>query len=171
MTLGLHNLKTKSGAKKIKRRVGRGNASKGNYAGRGMKGQKSRSGGKSGLKLRGVKGYLQRIPKTKGFKSLKPKNEEVNIGELNTLFNNSEEVTPRILLAKGVIKTIKNGVKVLGQGTLNKKLIVKANAFTEKAKKEIEKAGGQVEVIAKKQTYPKNKPQPKADEPMAQVKK
>ena len=146
--LSLHNLKTAKGSKKKKRRVGRGNSSgKGNYSGRGMKGQKSRSGGKKKLGLRGVKTYLQRIPKSKGFKSLKPSVETVNINSLDSAFNNGDSVTPRILLAKGMVKSVKPGVKVLGNGKLTKKLNVKANQFSKTAKDAILKTGGTVEII------------------------
>ena len=148
--LGLHNLKVSKGSKTRKRRVGRGNASgKGNYSGRGMKGQRARSGGKSGLKLRGVKGYLQRIPKSKGFQSRRIKKEEVNLRDLAKVFAAGDIITPKILLAKGLIKTIKNGVKVLGQGELKQKLDIKADAFSKAAEKAIIKAGGKAELIVK----------------------
>ena len=92
---------------------------------------------------------MQRIPKSKGFKSLKPKSEEVNIKDLEKAFNTGDSVTPKILLSKGLIRTIKNGVKVLGQGELKKKLNVKANAFSKVAEKAIIKAGGKAEVFKK----------------------
>jgi len=147
--LSLHNLKTAPGAKKRKRRVGRGNASgKGNYSGKGMKGQKARAGGSRGLKRRGIKGYLQRIPKSKGFKSLTAKFEEVNLSDLEKRFASGDEITPRILFKKDLIKSIKK-VKILGEGKLSKKLLVKANAFTKSAKEAIIKAGGTAEVYKK----------------------
>jgi len=147
----LHNLKVSKGSKTRKRRVGRGNASgKGNYSGRGIKGQRSRSGGTSGLKLRGIKGYLLKIPKSKGFRSLKLRPAAVNLKDLEKVFENGSVITPKALLAKGLVKTIKNGVKVLGQGELKKKLEVKANAFSKTAEQSIIKAGGQAELIAKK---------------------
>ncbi|PIT90793.1 MAG: 50S ribosomal protein L15 [Candidatus Komeilibacteria bacterium CG10_big_fil_rev_8_21_14_0_10_41_13] len=156
--LGLHNLKTSQGAKTKKRRLGRGNASgRGNYSGRGMKGQKARSGGKSGLTLRGVKTYIQRIPKQRGFNSSRPKKEEVSLGTLSTHFESGQIVTPRALLNKGLIRTVKNGVKILGVGTINKKLNVQANAFSKKAQEEIIKAGGQAEIIVKKLKETDNK--------------
>lgn len=154
--LGLHNLKTALGSKTKKRRVGRGNASgKGNYSGRGNKGQRARSGGKSGLKLRGVKGYLHRIPKTKGFKSLIPRREEINLHDLEKVFNSGDVVTPKILLSRGLIKSVKNGVKVLGQGELKKKLEIKANAFSKTAAQAIIKAGGKIEIFKKKEVLKK----------------
>jgi len=148
--LTLHNLRVTFGAKRVKRRVGRGNASgKGNYSGRGMKGQKARSGGKKKLGLRGVKTYLLRIPKTGGFRSLKPKVETVNISFLDSAFNNGDNVTPRILLNLSVVKSVKYGVKILGDGKLTKKLKIKANQFSKTAKDAIIKAGGSAEIIKK----------------------
>lgn len=146
--LTLSNLKIAKGAKKRKRRVGRGNASgKGNYSGRGMKGQRSRSGGKKKLALKGVKGYLLRIPKKRGFTTLKSKMETVNIGLLNSI--DRDLVTPKYLLEKGLIKTTRNGVKILGQGELKKKLTVRAHQFSKSARDAIIKAGGSVEIIKK----------------------
>ncbi|PIY78798.1 MAG: 50S ribosomal protein L15, partial [Parcubacteria group bacterium CG_4_10_14_0_8_um_filter_35_7] len=85
MSLSLHNLKSRK--RKKRKRVGRGNASgHGTYSGRGLKGQKSRSGGKKGLKLKGFKVIIQNIPKTRGFKSIHPKMEIVNTGDLEKKF-------------------------------------------------------------------------------------
>ena len=129
--LGLHNLKTVTGSKTAKKRRGRGNASgKGNYSGRGMKGQRARSGGKGGLKLRGVRGYLQRVPKSRGFNSLKVKRAEVNLSQLEAAFKAGEIVTPKIMVARGLIKSVKQGVKVLALGEIKKNLEIKANAFS-----------------------------------------
>jgi large subunit ribosomal protein L15 len=148
--LGLHNLTTAPGSKIKKRRVGRGNASgKGNYSGRGMKGQRARSGGKNKLILKGIKTYLQRIPKSRGFKGLKPKPAIVNLSLLDKIFDSGEEVTPKIMLAKGLIKSTSLGVKVLGEGKLTKKLIVKANGFSKSANDAIVKVGGKAEIIKK----------------------
>ncbi|MBU1131605.1 50S ribosomal protein L15 [Patescibacteria group bacterium] len=156
--MGLYNLKASPGSKKKKRRVGRGNASgRGNYSGRGMKGQRSRSGGKNKLALRGVKTYLQRIPKAKGFKTLKPEMEVVNIKLLNEKFSANDEVTPKKLLNKGLVKSTRFGVKILGQGRLTKKLTVKANRFSKTAKDAIIKAGGQAEIIRKNKKKESNK--------------
>lgn len=146
--LTLHNLKIAKGSKKKKRRVGRGNASgKGNYSGRGMKGQRSRSGGKKKLSLRGVKGYLFRIPKKRGFISSKDKMEVVNIRSLNSVAKENDSVTPKYLFNRGLITTTKKGVKILGQGELKKKLTVRANQFSRTAKDAIVKAGGKIEII------------------------
>ncbi len=148
--LTLHNLRVTFGAKRVKRRVGRGNASgKGNYSGRGIKGQRARSGGKKKLALKGIRGYLLRLPKKKGFTSFKIKPVVINIKVLNSIFKDNDSVTPQVLWRLGLIKDIKYGVKILGEGKLNKKLTVRANQFSKTAKSAILKAGGKVEIIRK----------------------
>jgi len=148
--LGLHNLTVARGAKKTKKRLGRGNASgKGNQSGRGGKGQKARSGGKAGLVLFGVKNYLLRIPKSRGFKSLRIKMAEVNLGTLNKFFKDGDVINPPILTKKGLIDSSKYGLKVLGAGEFKKKFTVQAQAFSVSASEAIVKAGGSVEVLAK----------------------
>ena len=148
--LTLHNLKLAEGSKKKKRRVGRGNASgKGNYSGRGMKGQRSRSGGKNKSALRGIKSYLLRIPKSKGFKSKYPAKESVNLRDLEKIFEDGSAIYPKDLHAKGLVKTTTNGIKILGTGKLSKKFEVSANAFSKTANDAIIKAGGKVILIAK----------------------
>lgn len=146
--LTLHNLKVDRRAKHKPKRVGRGNASgHGTYSGRGLKGQKSRSGGKGGLKRRGLRQLLRNKPKIGGFKSLKPKMKTVNIDQLDKAFEAGEIVTSKKLLAKNLIKDNKSGVKVLGQGKLTKKLTVVADSFSESAKKAIIEAGGIIKLI------------------------
>lgn len=147
----LHNLKINKKARKKAKRVGRGNASgSGTYSGRGLKGQRSRSGGKSGLKRRGLKQMLKSKPKIGGFKSLKPKMETVNLDRLEVAFNDGELVNSKKLIAKNLIKTAKNGVKVLGNGKLTKKLTVIVNNFSKSAKKAIIEAGGKAEIKSSK---------------------
>lgn len=141
MELKLHELKTFKGAKKKKKRVGRG-FYRGTYSGRGQKGQRARSGGKKGLKKLGIKMMAKRIPKLKGFKSLKEKFEIVNLKDLEKKFEENEVIDIERLLAKNLIKRGKK-VKILGKGKLTKKFVVKAHAFSKKAKEEIEKIGGQ----------------------------
>lgn len=145
MALKLHNLKPAKGSKKRKKRLGRGNASGlGNYSGRGMKGQRSRSGGKGGLKLKGMKAGIQSIPKLGGFKSDKPKPAIVNLKDLEKNFKEGEIVNASSLLQKGLIKTKKNGIKILGVGEIKKKLTVKVDKISDSAKEAISKAGGKV---------------------------
>ena len=146
--LSLHNLEKDNSVKRNRKRRGRGNASgKGNYSTRGMKGQRSRSGGRSGLALRSMKSYLLRIPKTRGFKSLNTKMAVVNIEDLAKNFKDGNTVNARALHKLGLINTIKQGVKILGNGKLNKKLTVEANTFSKTAEEVIKKAGGEVKVV------------------------
>ena len=142
--LTLHNLKPAKGATKSRKRVGRGWSSKGKYSGRGMKGQRSRSGGKSGLKKKGLRQVMLNIPKKRGFKSPHLKLENVNVSDLEKNFTNGGLVTPQILFSKGMIKTIKNGVKVLGNGEISVKIDIKGCKLSETAKTKIEKAGGSI---------------------------
>jgi large subunit ribosomal protein L15 len=146
LTLG--NLKRASGSKTDKRRVGRGNASgKGNYSGRGGKGQRARSGGKNKLALKGIRGYLLRIPKNRGFKSSKPRMAIVNLGQINEVAKANDLITPVYLLNKGLVAEIGKGVKILGQGKLTKKLTIKAHKFSQTAKEAIIKSGSKLEII------------------------
>lgn len=150
MSFGLHNLKPARGSQKKRKRVGRGNASgHGTYSGRGLKGQKSRSGGRKGLKLRGFRKRVLQTPKLGGFKSRRPKMEVVNLGDLEKKFSAGDIVEPRKLIEAGLIRETKNGVKVLGDGELTKKLTVKANHFSKTAKDGIIDLGGSVELISK----------------------
>jgi large subunit ribosomal protein L15 len=121
MALTLHNIRANKGAKKKRKRVGRGNASgHGTYSTRGQKGQKSRSG-VSGLKKLGMRQKLLQVPKLRGFKSAKPKNQVVNLADINNNFKDGSVITPKDLLAKGLIGTIKLPVKILGNGVLKLK--------------------------------------------------
>ena len=146
----LHELAPKYGATHRKKRVGRGPGSgHGKTSCRGHKGQKARSGGGVPPWFEGGQTPLyRRIPK-RGFKNPRAKEyTEVNVDVLDRYFEAGEEVTPELLLERGVIKKVcKDGVKILGRGELTKSLTVKAQAFTTSAKEKIEKAGGKVEVI------------------------
>lgn len=155
--LTLHNLKKNKTNAARKKRLGRGNATgSGNYSTRGMKGQRSRSGGKSGLALRSIKGYLLRIPKTRGFKSFRPEMAVVNTGDLEKAFESGSNINFRAILRAGLVKDISKGVKVLAQGKLTKQFNIEANAFSAAAKKQIEAAGGKA-IIVKKNKEDKNK--------------
>ena len=157
--LTLHNLQKDKSLTRPKKRVGRGDGSgSGTYSGRGMKGQRSRSGGKSGLALRSIKSYLLRIPKVRGFKSIHPNAATVNLDDLQDNFNKGQTITARHLLKKGLIKNIKHGIKILGDGKLSKNLIIKANGFSNTAKEAIIKAGGEaIEINRKKPVKKSNK--------------
>lgn len=144
----LHDLKPAKGQTKSKKRVGRGPGSGlGTTAGRGMNGQNSRSGGgvRPGFEG-GQMPLFRRIPK-RGFKNYFKKDWViVNVSDLNR-FENGTEITPQLLLESGLIKKTGYGVKVLGDGELEKKLVVKANKFTQSAVDKIQAAGGSSEVI------------------------
>ncbi len=144
--LELHTLPKRSG--KTKNRVGRGNASGGNYSGRGMKGQRSRSGGKGGLKLRGLKQSMMAQKKNRGFTSPHAKMHAVNLAQLEATFDAGTVVTPEMMATFRLVPTPKSKVKVLGNGTLTKKLTVSAHAFSESATTAIAAAGGEAQVIA-----------------------
>lgn len=144
----LHELKPSEGSRHTRNRVGRGTSSgNGKTSGRGQKGQKARGTGKVRLGFEGGQMPLfRRIPK-RGFKNINRKDYAiVNIETLNQ-FEDNTEVTPVLLVESGIIKNEKDGIKVLGNGELSKKLTVKANKFSASAKAAIEAAGGQTEVI------------------------
>lgn len=152
MALQLENLRPAWGAKKKRKRVGRGDSSgHGTYSTRGAKGQRARSGGKGGLKLKGLKSNILSIPKLGGFRSLRAKLAIVNLKDLEENFENNDIITPGKLLEKGLIKETRAGVKVLGMGELKKKLIIKINKISASAKEAVEKAGGQVILFGVKQ--------------------
>lgn len=144
----LHELKPAVGARKSRKRIGRGIGSGfGKTSGKGHKGQNARSGGGTRLGFEGGQTPLfQRLPK-RGFTNINRKDYAVvNLDKLN-LFDEGTEVTPELLLETGVISKAKSGIKILGNGKLEKKLTVKANKFSATAKEAIEQAGGQTEVI------------------------
>jgi large subunit ribosomal protein L15 len=144
----LNQLKPVEGARHAKKRLGRGIGSGlGKTAGKGTKGQNARSGG--GVRPGFEGGQLplfQRLPK-RGFKSLnRVEYSIVNVEQLNQ-FRAGSVVDVEKLIEAGLVKDAVNGVKILGNGKLEKKLTVKANKFSESAKQAIEAAGGSVEVI------------------------
>ena len=144
----LHELKPQVGEKKSRKRVGRGIGSGlGKTSGRGHKGQKACSGGGVRPGFEGGQNPLYvRLPK-RGFKNIFRKEfVEVNIEELNR-FADDTIVTPELLLESGIIKKVKDGVKILGKGELEKKLEVRANRFSKSAVEKITAAGGKAEVI------------------------
>ncbi|CAM3087639.1 50S ribosomal protein L15 [Paenibacillus sediminis] len=144
----LHELSSAPGARKERKRVGRGTSSgTGKTSGRGHKGQNARSGGGVRPGFEGGQNPLyRRLPK-RGF--VNPTRKEyaiVNIEELNS-FAADTEVTPQFLIENGIVKDAKSGIKILGNGEINVKLTVKANKFSQSAVEKIEAAGGKTEVI------------------------
>lgn len=144
----LHELKPADGARKDKTRLGRGTGSGcGKTSGRGHKGQKSRSGGgvRPGFEG-GQMPIYRRLPK-RGFKNIWRKEyAEVNVETLN-IFDDDTTVDAVALVEVGILKNVQDGVRILGNGELTKKLNVKAQGFTKTAIQKIEAAGGTHEVI------------------------
>ena len=145
----LHTMKPNEGATKTRTRVGRGVGSGlGKTSGRGENGQKSRSGysHKPGFEG-GQLPLYRRLPK-RGFSNARFKTvyAVINLSDLNK-FDNDVEVTPELLKEMGLVKNQLDGIKILGNGKLEKKLIVKAHKFSSEAKEQIEKLGGKAEVI------------------------
>jgi len=143
MTINLSNLKPAKGATKKRKEVGRG-GKRGSYSGKGMKGQRSRSG-VSGLKALGLRQMMLSTPKSRGFKSIHPKLAVVNIGQLNIAFNDGDIIDFKKLIQRGLLEKGEKKFKVLGVGELSKKITVVADAFSESAKAAIEAAGGKAE--------------------------
>lgn len=149
----LHDLAPNSGAKKNRKRVGRGiSAGQGKTAGRGTKGQKSRSG--SGGKLYRQGGnlpFFRSLPFMRG-KGFTPPNQvkynEVNLDQLSEAFKENAEVTPESLEAARILRDVRNPVVILGRGDLNVALKVRVHRISANAKAKVEKAGGSVETIS-----------------------
>ena len=145
----LHELKPNEGSVKKRKRIGRGPGSgTGKTAGKGQKGQNARSGG--GVRPGFEGGQLplfRRLPK-RGFSNSMFKKEYavINVSDLNK-FKDGDVITPELLKELGIIKKQLSGIKVLGNGTLEKKVTVKAHKFSDSAKAKIEASGGKVEVI------------------------
>mgnify|MGYP003593649776 CR=1 FL=1 len=144
----LHELTPAEGSTKVRTRRGRGLGSGlGKTAGRGQKGQNSRSGGGTRPGFEGGQMPLyRRLPK-RGFKNIFAKQfAEVNVSQLN-VFNDGDTVDPVSLIEAGILKNVRDGIRILGNGSLEKKLTVLANGFTKSAEEKIVAAGGKVEVI------------------------
>ncbi|HMQ50681.1 MAG TPA: 50S ribosomal protein L15 [Anaerolineae bacterium] len=148
----LHDLQPAPGSKKHKKRVGRGMASgKGKTSGRGMKGQKARSGGGKGPFFEGGQlPLVRRLPFRRGFTNIhRVEFKPVNLSRLQEKFGEGDlEVTPETLVEAGIIKQSDKAVAILGEGELGVALTVKAHRFSKSAKEKIEAAGGTVEVLA-----------------------
>jgi len=142
-----NELRPPVGAKHERKRIGRGNSSgHGTYAGRGCKGQKSRSGG--GVRP-GFEGgqlpLIKRLPRKRGFTNIfKTGYNVINVGKLN-IFPSGSEITPKEFLQAGLIKSLDQPTKILGDGDIQHSLLVKADKFSSAAEKKIVAAGGKVE--------------------------
>ena len=147
--MDLTDLKPAPGATHKRKRVGRGNASgKGTTAGKGTKGQKSRSGKPNHPGFEGGQFPLyRRLARKRGFiNRFRTEYEAVNVGEL-AAFDANSEVTPELLVARGIVKHPRLPVKVLADGDLDRALTVRAHKFSAAARQKIEAAGGRVEEL------------------------
>ncbi len=146
--MNLNELKYNEGARKTTKRLGRGQGSgQGKTAGKGHKGQNARSGGGVAIGFEGGQTPIyKRIPK-RGFTNFTRKVYAiVNLEDLNK-FEEGTTVDPVILVQAGLVKKLHDGIKILGNGKLEKKLVVKCHKISASAKEAIEKIGGQVEVL------------------------
>jgi len=144
MAISLNTLRPAKGSTHKKKRVGRGpGTGLGKTAGRGEKGQKSRSGYSAKIGFEGGQMPLHRRLPKRGFTNIfKKRWLEVSLAALEQHFKANEEVTPELLHARGIIKKAKHDVVVLGNGELSKALRISAHRFTRSAREKIEKAGG-----------------------------
>ncbi len=145
----IDDLKPTEGSTKERKRVGRGPGSgHGKTATRGHKGQKSRSGAKKRPGFEGGQMPMQRRLPKRGFKNYPFKLEFsiVNLRDIAAI-EAPDEITPELLIEKGIIKKVLDGVKILGDGEVSKPVTIKAHSFSESAKKKIVAAGGKAEVI------------------------
>lgn len=151
MAIGLNNLRAPKGATHKKKRVGRGPGSGlGKTAGRGEKGQKSRSGYSAKIGFEGGQMPLHRRLPKRGFTNIFKKEWiEISLSALEQNFEANEEVTPERLHERGLIKKARRDVVVLGTGDISKALRISAHRFTKSAREKIEKAGGAITVITR----------------------
>lgn len=154
MVLALNNLRAAEGSTHKKKRVGRGPGSGlGKTAGRGNKGQKSRSGYSQKIGFEGGQMPLQRRLPKRGFTNIFRKEWiEVSLQVLNDAFDQNTEVTPEMLHERGLIKKAKRDVVVLGTGEISKGLRISAHRFTKAAREKIEAAGGTATLIERAST-------------------
>ncbi len=146
--MALHTLRPFPGSRKKRKRVGRGHGSgHGTTATRGTKGQRARSGGSKGLKLKGMKQMLLRIPKVRGFRSIHAKPHVVNLGDIGKVCGENDTITLARLKELNLLdvpKSSKREIKVLGRGQLTKKITITGLLVSHSAKIKIEKVGGSV---------------------------
>lgn len=143
MAISLNNLRPAYGAKKSKTRVGRGLGSRGTTAGRGQKGQSSRSG-VGNLKRLGMRSLMLATPKLRGFRSLADGAQVVNVGDIGKMYIAGETVTPTTLAKKGLVRDGKGKVKILAQGDISVAVTIKKCSVSGAASEKISKAGGKI---------------------------
>lgn len=144
----IEDLRPAEGSRRRDKRVGRGTGSgHGKTACKGHKGQRARSGGAKGPGFEGGQMPLQRRLPKRGFKNrFKVEYAIINLKDINRL-DGLDIITPDVLMEKSIIKDLKDGLKVLGEGEINRPITVKANAFSASASHKIAAAGGKAEVI------------------------
>lgn len=145
MAISLSTLRAAFGAKRAKRRVGRGLGSRGTTAGRGQKGQSARSG-VGGLKRLGMRSLMLATPKMRGFKSLAQKAQTVNLDSIAAKYIAGEYVTPVTLAKKGLVLSKTSSVKILGDGEISIAITVKNCTVSASATEKIVKVGGTVSI-------------------------
>jgi len=166
-TVGLHTLKPAPGSRKARKRIGRGEGSgTGKTSGRGQKGAGSRSGSKSRANFEGGQMPIHmRMRKLRGphmkksmpFEPFRTHTQPVNLRDLEARFDAGEEVTPESLKAKGLIRSIRKDVKLLGVGELTKKLTISVHGASASAREKVEAAGGTLTLLKEpKVRKPKN---------------
>lgn len=148
----LHTLKNDAGAKKKRKRVGRGPGSgNGKTAGKGHKGQKARAGYSRHFGFEGGQMPLHRRLPKRGFKhASRSPLTIINIDVIDGAFEAGAEVTAEAIVSAGLAKSSRGGIKVLGRGEATKKLVLKVQAISPSAQQKIEAAGGTVEIVAAK---------------------
>ncbi|HWO93904.1 MAG TPA: 50S ribosomal protein L15 [Dehalococcoidia bacterium] len=148
-----HQLRPDRGARHARKRIGRGNASgQGTYSGKGIKGQKARSGNDLRVGFEGGQlPLVQRLGRKRGFTNIfRVEYQPVNVGRLAAYAAKTDatEVTPEALRSAGIVKHLRQPVKVLGAGDIDRALTVRAHAVSAEARRKIEAAGGSVEEVA-----------------------
>lgn len=146
----LNDLHPAPGSTHKRKRVGRGTGSgHGTSAGRGTKGQKARTSGGVRPGFEGGQTPLhRRLPQRRGFRNITRKEYAVvNLDDLEERFESGTEITPELLVASGLVKKVKDGIKILGDGELTKSFKVKAHKFSKTAEEKIKAVGGSVEVL------------------------
>jgi large subunit ribosomal protein L15 len=153
--IGLHNLRPKPGARKPRKRIGRGEGSRGKTSGRGHKGAGARAGsrtkpnhegGQNPIHMRMRKLRGPHMKKSMPFENFRTVTQPVNLADLDERFDSGAEVTPESLREKGLAKR-SDPVKILARGDISKKLTVKAHGFSAAAREKIEAAGGTCETL------------------------
>jgi large subunit ribosomal protein L15 len=144
--LKLSNLRPYKGATKRRKVVGRGLGSgHGTFSGRGIKGQKARQGGQIPVGFEGGNMPLHRqLPKKRGFKSRTPKAQLVTLKNISDKFETKVTINPKVLFNKGLIKSVQDPIKILGEGEITKAFTFEKILVSAQARQKIEKAGGKI---------------------------